>query len=117
MEADTQNVRRRLHAGILRFSDFVRLSQISEIAERLARNDKLKYAWIRRITPRSWGIEFLLECNGTCEQRDIFKESRGFLSSLGLNRKSHMLDGIDLSGEVIMVKPSPELEGSADPEN
>ena len=58
-----------------------------------------------------WGIGFLANCNSDCNGQDIVPEVDSWLKSL--ERWRHLLGGISVSRDVILVKNSDPLAQAA----
>ena len=95
-------VDKEIHAGLISFNEIVPLKIIQSAAKNLAKLPEFIFVWIRGAGEREWGIEFLTKCNGICKG-NISDEVRSWMEIIKIPKDKVKV--INVSGEVIMVKP------------
>ena len=94
----------RFHAGLLSFRPTVRLRDVTAAARVLAKFPDFRCVWVRRVGEDMWGIEFLSNCNDECRQYNISGEMQAWTLRLQDIVPNDMIGGLDVSGEVVVVK-------------
>ena len=91
----------KICAGIIGFDKETRLKDIISISKKLSELKEFKKIIIRRASKDRWGIDFLLKNKKEINQIELEK----IINDIKKKSKGYKINEIDVSGDIIQIKP------------